>query len=54
MSQLSGHKKLENLQSYNQTSMNSQKQMSNILGDIDIRRYTGTGGLDIYPTTALE
>ena len=51
---ISGHKKLESLKSYNQTPMNSQKQMSNILGDIDIHRYTGTGNLDIYPTTALE
>ena len=37
VSQLSGHKKLESLQSYNQASMNSQKHMSNILGDTDSR-----------------
>ena len=35
--------------------MNSQKQiLGDIDSDIDIHRYTGTGNLDIYPTTALE
>ena len=34
--------------------MNSHlKQTLNILGDIDIRRYTGRGNLENYPTTAL-
>ena len=37
VSQLSGHKKLESLQSYNQASMNIQKHMSDILGDTDSR-----------------
>ena len=45
---ISGHKELESLKSYNQTPMNIQKQMTNISGDIDIHRYTGTGNLDIY------
>ena len=54
MSQLDGNEKLESLQSYIQTFMNSQKQMSNIVGDIDIRRYTRTENLDMYPTIAIQ